>query len=101
MFLAHCWSIRPLHPLTNPELRRAMGLAFDRQALLDILNEGKRSDRRQHDAAAERDLGHATRSLADTARLRLGCRKEPRRGAQGLYRRRSTIEKRSRGSRPD
>jgi peptide/nickel transport system substrate-binding protein len=28
-------------PFDNPELRRAMGLAFDRQAFLDILNEGK------------------------------------------------------------
>jgi peptide/nickel transport system substrate-binding protein len=28
-------------PFNNPELRRAMGLAFDRQAFLDILNEGK------------------------------------------------------------
>jgi peptide/nickel transport system substrate-binding protein len=27
-------------PFDNPELRRAMGLAFDRQAFLDILNEG-------------------------------------------------------------
>ena len=28
-------------PFDNSELRRAMGLAFDRQAFLDILNEGK------------------------------------------------------------
>src|SRR6267378_2520607 len=28
-------------PFDNPELRRAMGLAFDRKAFLDILNEGK------------------------------------------------------------
>jgi peptide/nickel transport system substrate-binding protein len=28
-------------PFDNPELRRAMGLAFDRQAFLDIINEGK------------------------------------------------------------
>ncbi len=28
-------------PFDNPELRRAMGLAFDRQAFLDILNEGR------------------------------------------------------------
>jgi peptide/nickel transport system substrate-binding protein len=28
-------------PFDNPEVRRAMGLAFDRQAFLDILNEGK------------------------------------------------------------
>jgi len=28
-------------PFDNPELRRAMGLAFDRQAFLDILTEGK------------------------------------------------------------
>src|SRR5467141_2295460 len=28
-------------PFDNPELRQAMGLAFDRQAFLDILNEGK------------------------------------------------------------
>jgi peptide/nickel transport system substrate-binding protein len=28
-------------PFDNPELRRAMSLAFDRQAFLDILNEGK------------------------------------------------------------
>jgi peptide/nickel transport system substrate-binding protein len=28
-------------PFDNPELRRAMGLAFDRQAFLQILNQGK------------------------------------------------------------
>jgi peptide/nickel transport system substrate-binding protein len=28
-------------PFDNPELRRAMGLAFGRQAFLDILSEGK------------------------------------------------------------
>src|SRR3974377_2235894 len=28
-------------PFDNPELRRAMGLAFDRKAFLAILNEGK------------------------------------------------------------
>jgi peptide/nickel transport system substrate-binding protein len=28
-------------PFDNPELRRAMGLAFDRKAFLDIFNEGK------------------------------------------------------------
>jgi peptide/nickel transport system substrate-binding protein len=28
-------------PFDNPELRRAMGLAFDRKAFLDILNEGQ------------------------------------------------------------
>ena len=43
---------------------------------------GERGDRRQHDAAAERRLGHAARGVADPARLRSRCRQEPRRGAQ-------------------
>ena len=41
-------------PFDNPELRRAMGLAFDRQAFLVILNQGKGGDRGQYDAAAGR-----------------------------------------------
>ena len=67
-------------PFDNPELRRAVALALDRKAFIDIISDGAGQDRRRDDAAAGRQLGHAAGDAADAARLRPGRAEEPRRG---------------------
>ena len=44
-------------PFDNPEMRRAMSLALDRKAFIDILTEGKAVPRRGDAAAARRPWG--------------------------------------------
>ena len=51
-------------PFDNPELRRAMALALDRQAFIDILNDGQGDVGGDDAAAAERRLGHAAGDAA-------------------------------------
>ena len=55
-------------PFDNPELRRAVDLALDRKAFIDIISDGRRLDRRRDDAAAGRKLGHAAGGAETAAR---------------------------------
>ena len=67
-------------PFDNPELRRAMTLAIDRDAFSTIINGGEKNVGALDAAAAERRLGHAGGHAANAAGLQPRCREEPRRG---------------------
>ena len=69
-------------PFNDPDMRMAMMLAMDRKAFIDIISEGQGTDRRGDAVAAAGAVGSAAGDSADAARIRAGCRKEPRRGAQ-------------------
>ena len=70
-------------PFDNPELRRAMGLALDRQAFVDILNDGVPHSIGANMLPAPNGVwGMPPEILQTLARIRARCGEEPRRGAQ-------------------
>jgi Bacterial extracellular solute-binding proteins, family 5 Middle len=69
-------------PFDHADLRRAMALALDRKAFVDILTEGQGKIGATMFAAAGWHLGHAAGNAGDNAGLRHRCRQAPRRGAQ-------------------
>ena len=74
---------REAPPFDNPDLRRAMVLALDRKAFIDILNQGNAEDRRHHAAAHRRRLGHAAGDAATPSRATAPtCRRTARRRAR-------------------
>ena len=63
-------------PFNNPELRKAMALALDRKAFIDIILQGQGDSRRLAAAAAGRRLGHAARYAQDHSRATATCKKD-------------------------
>ena len=62
-------------PFDNPELRKAMALALDRKAFIDIILRRPGRHRRRDAAAAGRRVGHAEGDAGDAARLRSDVKK--------------------------
>ena len=77
-----CSSTATAPPFDNPEMRRAMALAIDRKAFIDILSEGKVDIGGAMLPPPEGVWGMPADMLRDVAGLRPGRRQEPRRGAQ-------------------
>ena len=68
-------------PFDNPELRRAMVLALDRKAFVDILNDGRATSAATMLPPPDGVWGMPPEVLESLPGYGGRCRKEPRRGA--------------------
>ena len=73
---------RDAPPFDNPDLRKALALAIDRKAFVEILNDGKGKIGGAMLPPPEGVWGMPEEMLRTHPGLRRRCREKPRRGAQ-------------------
>ena len=69
-------------PFSDPKIRRAMALAIDRKAFIDILSNGKDDISGVMLPPPAGRMGHAARGAAEAAGIFSRCGEEPSRGPQ-------------------